>query len=68
MINIQVPVLEDVGAIPTPGEGIIVRTCMDVEFMCRQIRDHKIAMVERDLIEKARDQLSAILDNERGQQ
>ena len=60
-------ILRRLGEIPPPGENSIVRTCMDVDFMCRQISAHKFELVERDIIEKARDQLSAILDNERGQ-
>lgn len=54
--------LAQCGMSPPPGEGEIITTCKDVERLCHEIRAGQIPLIERDLIEKARDELSSVLE------
>ena len=56
------------GEIPPPGERVFYTTLMDMDRLCDRIRDGKTTVIDRERLEATRDRISAILDNERGQQ
>ena len=67
-MNIQIPVFDGIGSIPEPGERVFITTLMDMDRLCDRIRDGKTTLIDRERLEATRDRISAILDNERGQQ